>query len=248
MSFLTIDEKDLSSKYPGVKIESFVVVGINVEIGSGSVISSGVKIYPGTIIGENVKILENSVIGRPTIVPELGTIVKRKMSDDILGVCIGDDSVIGSCVVLYRGSVIGKRNIICDLTSVREHCVFGDDVLLGRGVMVQVSTKIGSRTKIMDQCHLPGDMIIEEDVFLSTHVCGASENSLGRSDSTGKWGGPHIKKGAYIGVNATLLPGVIVGENSVVAASALVSKNVDDFSLVMGVPAKFVRKVESKIN
>lgn len=248
MSFTLINENEFSSRYPNVKIESFVMIGHDVEIGEGSAISSGVKVYSGTKIGKNVKILENSVIGRPTIVPQAGSVVKRKMSDDIPGVQIGDDSVIGACVVLYRGSKIGKRNIICDLTSVREHCVFGDDVLLGRGVMVQVSTRIGSRTKIMDQCHLPGDMIIEEDVFLSTHVCGASENSLGRSDSTGKWGGPHIKKGAYIGVNATLLPGVVIGENSVVAASALVSKNVDDFTLVMGVPAKFMRKVELKIS
>ena len=247
MTFAILDESSFASKYPGVRIGSQVVIGIDVEIGKNSIISSGVKIYPGTKIGENVQILENSVLGRPTIVPERGGLVKRQLAADIPGLVIGSDSVIGACVVLYRGTEIGRRNIICDLTSIREHCVLGDDVLLGRGVMVQVKTKIGHRTKIMDQCHLPGDMIIEDEVFLSTHVCGASENSLGRTDSTGKWGGPHIKRGAYIGVNATLLPGVVIGEHAVVAAAAVVTKDVADFTLVMGMPAKFARKVEPKL-
>lgn len=248
MSFEIIEPAQYQSMYPGVTFGRNIDIGINVEIGEGSEISSGVRIYPHTKIGKNVKVLENSVLGRPTVVPSGGNIVKRKMDDTVGGLSIGDSTVIGSCVVLYRGSTLGQRNIICDLTSIREKCVLGDDVLLGRGVMVQVSTHIGARTKIMDQCHLPGDMVVEEDVFLSTHVCGASENSLGRTDSSGKWSGPHIKKGAYVGVNATLLPGVVIGENSVVAASALVSKDVTDSTLVMGVPAKFIRNVSPKVN
>jgi acetyltransferase-like isoleucine patch superfamily enzyme len=111
-------------------------------------------------------------------------------------------------------------------------------------VMIQVKTKIGSRTKIMDSCHLPGDMIVEEDVFLSTHVCGASENSIGRKDMTDKWAGPFIAKGAYIGLNATLLPGIRIGENAVVAAASTVTKDVEPGTLVMGSPARFVRNVE----
>lgn len=242
-----LSEIEVAKRYPDVTFGSGVCIGQNVVIGAGSILSSGVKIYPQTKIGQNVQILENSVIGRPTIVPDVGGLVKRKMDEDIGGTSIGDSSIIGACVVLYRGSVLGQRNIICDLTSIREKCVLADDILLGRGVMVQVNTHIGARTKIMDQCHLPGDMVIEEDVFLSTQVCGASENSLGRFDSTGKWNGPYIKKGAYIGVNATLLPGVTIGENSVVGAGALVTKDVSDKTLVMGVPAKFVRIVEAKI-
>jgi acetyltransferase-like isoleucine patch superfamily enzyme len=53
----------------------------------------------------------------------------------------------------------------------------------------------------------------------------------------------HIKKNAWIGANATILPGVTIGENSVVAAGAVVSKNVPDNSIVGGVPAKFIKNI-----
>jgi acetyltransferase-like isoleucine patch superfamily enzyme len=53
----------------------------------------------------------------------------------------------------------------------------------------------------------------------------------------------HIKKNAWIGANATILPGVTVGENSIVAAGAVVSKNVPDNSIVGGVPAKFIKSI-----
>jgi len=53
----------------------------------------------------------------------------------------------------------------------------------------------------------------------------------------------HIKKNAWIGANATILPGVTIGENAVVASGAVVSKNVPDNTLVGGVPAKFIRNI-----
>lgn len=245
--FNSYDENQLSERYPEVEFGKFVSIGKGVKIGKGSKISDGVKIYPDTIIGENVVILENTVIGRETILPAQTDLIKRKIENNIHPTSINHHTVIGASVVLYRGVTIGLRNIICDLTSIREKCVLGDDVLLGRSVMVQVDTHIGSRTKIMDTCHLPGNMKIEEDVFLSTHVCGASENTLGRSDSTENWAGPYISKGAYVGVNATLLPGIKIGEHAVVAAGSVVTKDVESLTLVMGVPAVFKKNVSRKI-
>lgn len=53
----------------------------------------------------------------------------------------------------------------------------------------------------------------------------------------------HIKKNAWIGANATILPGVTIGENAVVAAGAVVSKDVADNAIVGGVPAKFIKNI-----
>jgi acetyltransferase-like isoleucine patch superfamily enzyme len=53
----------------------------------------------------------------------------------------------------------------------------------------------------------------------------------------------HIKKNAWIGANATILPGVAIGENAVVAAGAVVSKDVADNTIVGGVPAKFIKNI-----
>ncbi len=246
LPFTEIDNENFSALYPEVHFGKDVSIGENVTIGHGSRVCAGVRIYPGTKIGKNVTILENTVLGRPTVLPQCDSVVKRDMRGTSEGLIIRDDVVIGANVVLYRASSIGAGSIICDLTSIREQCVIGENVLLGRSVMVQVNTKIGARTKIMDTCHLPGDMLIEEDVFLSTHVCGASENSLGRSDSTAKWAGPIIRKRAYVGVNATLLPGIELGEDSVVGAGAVVTKSVLPRKLVMGVPAVVVREVADR--
>lgn len=57
----------------------------------------------------------------------------------------------------------------------------------------------------------------------------------------------HIKKNAWIGANATILPGVTIGENAVVAAGAVVSKDVPDNTIVGGIPAKIIKSIEQKI-
>lgn len=241
-----IPQAELADRYPDVAFGDHVTVGGDVGIGAGSVVASGVRLYPGTRLGANVTVLENTVIGRPTLVPGGSDTVKRAMGEELGPVTVADGAVIGASVVLYQDVRIGARAIICDLTSVREQCTIGEDVLLGRSVMIQVSTQIGARTKIMDTCHMPGDMVIEEDVFISTHVCGASENSMGRADMSGAWTGPMIRRWAYIGVNATLLPGVEIGEHAVVGAGALVTRSVPPRCLVMGVPARVVREVEPR--
>lgn len=241
-----LDEAELQSTYPRVTFGLNVVVGRGVEIGADSQIASGVCLYPGTRLGPRVTVLENAVLGRPTLIPAASDTVKRVLPGDIPPLEIGADSIIGASAVLYRGSRLGERSLICDLASIREACEIGDDVLLGRAVMVQVNTAIGDRTKIMDSCHLPGDMVVESDVFLSTHVCGASENSLGREDSTGAWQGPMIRRRAYVGANATLLPGIELGEDSVVGAGSVVTRSVEPRTLVMGVPARPVRTVEPR--
>ncbi len=54
----------------------------------------------------------------------------------------------------------------------------------------------------------------------------------------------HIKKGAYVGANVTVFPGITIGENSVVGACSLVNKSIPDNSLAYGVPARVIRKLE----
>jgi len=236
----------MADLFPQVEIADGVTLARDVTIGAGTSLGSGVRIYPGTRIGSNVQILENSVLGRATVIPATSSVVKRVLTEEITGLVIGDSTVIGANVVLYRGSEIGEACIICDLTSIREECRLGKEVLLGRAVMIQVNTTIGDRVKIMDCCHLPGDMLVEDDVFMSTHVGGASESSLGRTSRSSEWSGPTLRARSYFGANATLLPGVEIGEDAVVAAGALVSKSVPSKTLVMGVPAREVRRIEPR--
>jgi len=228
--------------HPSAKLGKNVVIMQNVKIGEDCNIGNNVVIYPESKIGGNVTIHDNAVLGR---LPQSAGNISRPLIKDYLPLMIGDQSVIGACAVLYSGTKIANNVLICDLSSVRELCDIAEYVVLGRGVMVQPNTRIGARTRIMDMCHLPGDMIIEEDVFFSAMVGGASENSLGRAvdEATLRRGGPHVKRGVYVGVGAVLLPQITIGENAVIGAGAVVTRDVPALSMVMGVPARVVRNV-----
>ncbi|MFH6959208.1 DapH/DapD/GlmU-related protein [Flavobacterium aquidurense] len=91
-----------------------------------------------------------------------------------------------------------------------------------------------------------GGITIEDDVLIGPKVSLITENhSLNPEERKGLAGKPIlIKKNAWIGANATILPGVTIGENAVVAAGAVVSKDVPDNTVVGGIPAKFIKNIQ----
>jgi acetyltransferase-like isoleucine patch superfamily enzyme len=91
-----------------------------------------------------------------------------------------------------------------------------------------------------------GGITIEDEVLIGPKVSLITESHpLHPEERKGLIGKPiHIKKNAWIGANATILPGVTIGENAVVAAGAVVSKDVPDNSIVGGVPAKFIKNIQ----
>ncbi|WP_020530344.1 sugar O-acetyltransferase [Flexithrix dorotheae] len=109
-------------------------------------------------------------------------------------------------------------------------------------------TKIGKNVFINFNCTLLdlGGITIEDDVLIAPNVSLLSEgHPLHPEERHSLVPKPiHIKRNAWIGANATVLQGVTIGENSVVAAGAVVSKDVPDNSVVGGIPAKFIKKIE----
>jgi acetyltransferase-like isoleucine patch superfamily enzyme len=109
------------------------------------------------------------------------------------------------------------------------------------------NTKIGKNVFINFDCTFLdlGGIIIEDNVMLAPKVCLLSEaHPISPKDrQTLTAGKIHIKKNAWIGANATILQGVTIGENSVVAAGAVVSKNVAANTVVAGIPAKFIKTI-----
>lgn len=94
-----------------------------------------------------------------------------------------------------------------------------------------------------------GGITIEDDVLIGPKVSLITENHpLNPKLRKGLIGKPiHIKKNAWIGANATILPGVTIGENAVIAAGAVVSKDVPDNMVVGGIPANIIKKIENEI-
>lgn len=110
-------------------------------------------------------------------------------------------------------------------------------------------TFIGEKVFINRDCLFMdlGGIYLEDNVLLGPRVSVLSMNHGEEPDQRQNLilKEVHIKKGAWIGANATILPGVTVGENAIVGAGAVVTKDVSQNAVVAGVPAHFVRKIKS---
>lgn len=112
---------------------------------------------------------------------------------------------------------------------------YGKNITLGKNIF------INQNCQMLDL----GGITIEDDVLIGPRVNLLSETHPVEVDSRKALIGKpiHIKKGAWVGGGATLLPGVTIGEHSVVAAGAVVSKDVPDRTVVAGIPAKKVKSI-----
>ena len=115
------------------------------------------------------------------------------------------------------------------------HTNFGRFIQIGKNVF------INHDCTFLDM----GGITIEDDVLIGPKVSLITENHpLDPANRKALIANPIlIKKNAWIGAGAIILPGVTIGENAVVAAGAVVSKNVEDNSIVAGVPAKFIKQL-----
>ena len=97
----------------------------------------------------------------------------------------------------------------------------------------------------MSHANLTGNMIVGNNVFLSVQVSTSNDNNIGsKGYNEALIKGPTIEDNVLIGAGANILPGVTLGEYSIIGASALVTKDVPSRKVVMGIPAKIVRNVE----
>ena len=219
----------------------FCRIGERVVIGEGCEIGHQVVIHDDTVIGNRVRIDDGAVIGKRPMKAANSAVTK----DQELPPCkIGDDCIVGANVVVYRGCEIGKRVLVADLATVRENVTVGDYTIVGRGVAIENYCTIGRYVKLETNVYVTAYSTIEDRVFMAPCVATSNDNYVGRTQERFKhFKGVIARKGARIGVNATILPGVELGEDCLVAAGAVVTSDVPPHKIVAGVPAKIFRDV-----
>jgi len=207
-----------------------------------SKMGKNVIIYPGTRIGKNVSIEDNVVLGKQPVFAENS--MNENKNERFAPLIIGDNCRIGTGTILYAGAEIGDNVTIADLATIRERVYVGEFTMVGRGVAIENNVVIGSHVKLQTNCYITAHSTIGNDVFIAPMVTFTNDNYMGRADKCRKeMRGPWIRRGARIGANSTLLPGIAVGMDALVAAGSVVTKDVPGFKVVMGVPAKIVRDV-----
>jgi len=195
-------------------------------------------------IGKNVTIFPNVVLGRPPMAPKGRTEIDySKLAS--LPVYIGDGTIIGANSVIYNNVSIGKDCLIGDGVYIREGVSIGDGSIIGISCKVGARTIIGCNTRVMDLTNVSSDAVLGNNVFIGPGVMMGNDNSMGRDDAGDGFAftGPKIQDWATLGMNVSVLPGVTIGADSIIAASAVVSKDIPAGVLAMGVPAKVVRNI-----
>jgi len=156
---------------------------------------------------------------------------------DFPGTVIGRNAVVRSGTIMYCDVTAGDNFSTGHNVVIREHTTIGNNVSIGTNSIIEGNTKIGNGVNMQSLVYIPTGAVIEDDVFIGPNA--VLTNDRYPPNGGGTLLAPIIRKGASIGANATLLPGVEIGEGSLVAAGAVVTKNVPPRSLAVGAPARF---------
>jgi acetyltransferase-like isoleucine patch superfamily enzyme len=133
-------------------------------------------------------------------------------------------------------------------------CSIDDDTKIGTFVEIQKNVEVGKRCKISSHTFLCEGVMIEDEVFIGHGVMFTNDlyprstNADGSLQTEADWAvvKTYVKRGASIGSNATILAGITIGENALVGAGAVVTRDVLDYSIVVGVPARVVGDVRDR--
>lgn len=152
------------------------------------------------------------------------------------GAVIGRDAVIRPGTIIYCDVKAGNNLNTGHYVVIREKTVIGDDVSIGTMSVIEGNSVIGNRVNMQSHVYIPTNTEIGDDVFIGPNAVLTNDKYPPHGGNSLK--GPLIKKGASIGGNVTLMPGIVIGEGALVAGGSVVTKDVPDGMLAVGVPAR----------
>ncbi len=154
---------------------------------------------------------------------------------------IGSGAWIRSHTVIYSGNVIGENFQTGNKVNIRELNQIGSDVSIGTLSVIEHHSHIGNNVRIHTQVFVPEYTKIEDDTWIGPNVVLTNAKYPLSPNVKKSLKGPVVKKGAIIGANATILPGVVIGENSFIGAGSVVVRDVPKEAVVTGNPAKLLK-------
>ena len=193
-------------------------------------VSKTAIIHSNVVLGKNVTIEDYCIVGQP--------FAKYNNEPTI----IGDNTLIRAHTIIYAGNQIGKNFQTGNKANIREYNKIGDDVSIGTLSIVEYNVVIEDGVRIHSQVFIPEYTVIKKKAWIGPNVVLTNAKFPLSPDVKKNLKGAVIEEGAIIGANATVLPGVQIGKNSLVGAGSVVVKDVPAGAIVMGNPARQTRK------
>ena len=191
-----------------------------------------------------LEILDQAVLEEPSTTDDNVTVgypTGRKIANRTTR--IGRGAHLRSGTIIYDGVTIGQELQTGHNVVIREENIIGDNVGIWSNSVIDYGCRIGNNVKIHTNVCVAQFTTIEDDAFLAPGVSIANDMRPLCAECTHA-GGPTIKRGARIGVNVTILPGVVIGEYALVGAGSVVTRDVPPHAVVYGNPARVATTVD----
>lgn len=182
--------------------------------------------YGINVIGEGAQLFEPITLGFPSR-ENLG-------KTGFAGSTIGHHAILRSGTIIYCDVIIGNNFQSGHNTLIREKTRIGDRTAIGTATIVDGNTRIGNDVSLQSMIYIPTNTTIGDHVFIGPNAVLTNDRYPPSESLTG----PIIKTGAAIGANATILPGVTIGEGAFIAAGSIVTRDVPNHMMAIGTPAR----------
>lgn len=219
-----------------------VIIKDNVEIGDNVKIGDNVIIKEHVHIGDYCKILDSAILGKMPAAASFSATTKE--IDNLFPLKIGRHVTVGAGAILYRGSSIADYVFFGDLATLREDVTVDECSIIGKNTTIENKVTIGKKTKIESNAYITAFSTVGDYCFIAPGVVFTNDRYVGRTEERKKYyAGPTLKKGARISAGSIILPGVIIGEDALIGAGSLVTKDIPPRMIAFGSPAKVLKEV-----
>jgi acetyltransferase-like isoleucine patch superfamily enzyme len=186
------------------------------------------RVYDNVDLGAGTTVEDFCIVGTPP----------RGAAAGDLPTVIGPGGTIRSHTVIYAGNTIGRNFQTGNKVNIRESNRIGDNVSIGTLSVVEHHVEIGNNVRIHTQAFIPEYSVLEDGCWIGPNVVFTNAKYPQAPGVKDQLKGPIVRRGAKIGANATLLPGVVIGEFALVGAGSVVAKDVPAGAVVVGNPAR----------
>ena len=143
--------------------------------------------------------------------------------------------------IIDKDCEIGEGTKIWHFSHIMSHCVIGRNCNIGQNVVVSPNVVLGNNVKVQNNVSIYTGVVCDDDVFLGPSMVFTNViNPRSAVNRKNEYLRTHVKKGATIGANATIVCGHDIGEYAFIGAGAVVTKEVKPYALVVGNPSKQV--------